>query len=88
MVDSLGLLGPSRHLGVPFVDTNCMFLRRDIAPLVRRPPPLPLVVIARLYHALTERMSPSSEKALHSTGFLRLLLLASAASIAPTAQAT
>jgi hypothetical protein len=34
-VDSLGTLGPTQHdLSRRFVDTNCMVVRRDVAPLV------------------------------------------------------
>jgi hypothetical protein len=34
-VDSLGMLAPTAHdAGRRFVDTNCMFVRRDVAPLV------------------------------------------------------
>lgn len=34
LVDSLGTLAPSLQSQRPFVDTNNMFIRRDIAPLV------------------------------------------------------
>ena len=39
VVDSLGTIAASFHTRRPFVDTNCMFLRRDVAPKARASPP-------------------------------------------------